>query len=200
MNLYLVRHGETQANCDGVYCGVSDVPLTARGRRQAAQVARQLAGVRFDRVLASGLRRTQETAQILCPDSPPECRPIWNEMDFGEWELRHHRDLRREDAIRYRAWCDDWQQTVPPGGESFPAFSRRVAGAAGELARENPAGTLLLVGHQGVLSLLLAVLLGLPPAGMWHFTFRQDAYSRLRFADGFCVVTCLNDGGRQPDR
>ncbi len=200
MNLYLVRHGETQANYDGVYCGISDLSLTQNGRWQARHVAWQLAEVPFHRILVSGLRRTRETAQILRPDRQPECWPDWNEMHFGEWELRHHHDLRRDDPERYGAWCDDWQHTVPPGGESFQDFSRRVTDATGRLIGDEQPGNTLLVAHQGVLSILLATLLGLPPDAMWHFAIHQNAFSQVTLTGGFCVLTCLNDSGRKTVR
>ncbi|WP_213989564.1 adenosylcobalamin/alpha-ribazole phosphatase [Sodalis sp. dw_96] len=197
MNLYLVRHGETQANYDGVYCGLSDISLTQNGRWQSQHVAWQLSEVPFDRILVSALRRTRETATILRPDQQPESSPEWNEMAFGEWELRHHHDLRRDDPERYRAWCDDWQHAVPPGGDSFQDFSRRVMDATKRLIDDPQTGNILLVAHQGVLSILLATLLGLPPDAMWHFRFRQNAFSQVTLTDGFCVVTCLNDSGRK---
>lgn len=65
MELYLVRHGQTQANLDGVYCGSSDLALTALGEQQADAVAAQLAGVSFDVVYTSGLQRTHQTAQRI---------------------------------------------------------------------------------------------------------------------------------------
>ncbi|HEY0208193.1 histidine phosphatase family protein [Acerihabitans sp.] len=202
MNLYLVRHGETQANRDGVYCGLSDLALTPKGRVQARRVARQLAGVTFGRVLTSRLQRSIETAGIICPSAPPEAWPEWDEMDFGEWELRHHHDLRTQDPRRYAAWCDDWQHVAPPGGEGFQTFARRVGQAAARLGEQDGAHAILLVAHQGVLGVLLATLLGLPPSAMWHFPFRQDAYTRVTLNDGFCVLNHLNDSGRatRPDR
>ncbi|XBS68157.1 histidine phosphatase family protein [Acerihabitans sp. KWT182] len=84
-----------------------------------------------------------------------------------------------------------------PGGEGFQDFSRRVIDATARLTDDDPAGNTLLVAHQGVLSILLATLLGLPPDAMWHFTFRQNAYSLVTLTKGYCVVTCLNDSGRK---
>ncbi|WP_413738885.1 histidine phosphatase family protein [Sodalis sp. RH21] len=196
MNLFLVRHGETQANCDGVYCGASDLPLTQRGRWQAHRVAWQLAEIRFDRILISRLKRSRETAQILRPQVEPECWAQWDEMDFGEWELRHHRDLRLDDAERYAAWCDDWQHVLPPGGEGFQSFSQRVVAATGRLRGQEQPGDILLVAHQGVLGIVLATLLGLPPTAMWHFPFQQDAFTQVSLDEGFCVLKHVNDSGR----
>lgn len=196
MNLYLARHGETQANVDGVYCGSSDLPLIPQGRFQAHHIAWQLAAIPFQQVLTSTLTRARETAGIVCPHIPLEPSADWDEMHFGAWELRHHRDLRAQDAERYAAWCSDWRQVTPPGGEGFQTFAERVSRAAGRLEKEARHDTILLVAHQGVLAVLLATLLRLPPAALWHFSFRHDAYTRLELRQGFCVIKRLNDSGR----
>ena len=65
MELYLVRHGQTQANLDGVYCGSSDLALTSLGEQQAKAVEAQLASLSFDAVYTSRLRRTQQTARHI---------------------------------------------------------------------------------------------------------------------------------------
>ncbi len=57
---------------------------------------------------------------------PVQIIPELNEMFFGDWEMRHHRDLMQEDAENYSAWCNDWQHAIPTNGEGFQAFSQRV--------------------------------------------------------------------------
>lgn len=196
MNIYLVRHGETQANVDGVYCGASDLALTPRGQWQAHRLAGQLADISFDRLITSSRRRTQQTAQILRPQMAPECWPELDEMNFGQWELRHHRELKQQDVERYAAWCADWQNTMPPNGEGFQAFSRRVVAVTARLRELEEVNNTLLVAHQGVLGIILATLLGLPPAAMWHFIFRQDAFTQISLNEGFCVLKHANESGR----
>ena len=58
--VYLVRHGETQANRDGVIQGQLDTVLNARGEEQARMVANALGGVGFTRAYSSDLRRASE--------------------------------------------------------------------------------------------------------------------------------------------
>ena len=88
-------------------------------------------------------------------------------MFFGDWEMRHHRDLQREDAQNYAAWCADWQHAAPTNGESFQRFARRVSEFIPTLTDCRHLDHLLIVGHQGVLSLLTALLLQMPAAAMW---------------------------------
>ena len=114
MRLWLIRHGETQANVDGLYSGHAPTPLTARGIEQAQNLHTLLHDVSFDLVLCSELERAQHTARLVLSDRqhPVHIIPELNEMFFGDWEMRHHRDLMQEDAENYSAWCNDWQHAI----------------------------------------------------------------------------------------
>ena len=105
MRLWLIHHGETQANIDGLYSGHAPTPLTARGIEQAQNLHTLLHGVSFDLVLCSELERAQHTARRVLSDRqlPVQIIPELNEMFFGDWEMRHHRDLMQEDAENYSA-------------------------------------------------------------------------------------------------
>lgn len=128
MRLWLVRHGETEANVAGLYSGHAPTPLTEKGIGQAKTLHTLLRHAPFDRVLCSELERARHTAQLVLEgrDTPQHILPELNEMYFGDWEMRHHRDLTHEDAESYAAWCTDWQNAVPTNGEGFQAFTRRV--------------------------------------------------------------------------
>ncbi|ASG63874.1 alpha-ribazole phosphatase [Kluyvera genomosp. 3] len=193
MKLWLVRHGETEANVAGLYSGHAPTPLTAKGQQQAQRLGEMLRQVPFDHALCSGLERTQHTARLLLGERniPLTANPLLNEMFFGDWEMRHHRDLQVEDKENYAAWCADWQHAAPTNGEGFPDFSRRVADFANELAHY-PYQNLLIVSHQGVLSLLTARLLGMPTASMWHFRIDHGAWSVIDFTPEFTTLRVLN--------
>lgn len=121
-------------------------------------------------------------------------------MFFGDWEMRHHRDLQREDAENYAAWCADWQHAAPTNGESFQNFARRVSEFIPTLTDCRHLDHLLIVGHQGVLSLLTALLLQMPAAAMWHFPIAHGAWSLLEIRDDFTTLRVLNSqpsGGRK---
>ncbi|MFW5400745.1 adenosylcobalamin/alpha-ribazole phosphatase [Yersinia sp. 1252 StPb PI] len=200
MRLFLVRHGQTEANLRGVFCGLTDLALTPQGVEQAGWVADWLADVDFCQGVSSQLLRARHTADIILAghrvsaDSDGQL----NEMNFGDWEMRHHHDLQREDPDAWAQWVADWQQASPTGGESFPQFSARVEEviqplllASGTSPQSND-NNRLLVAHQGVLSLMLARLLAMPAAAMWHFHFDQGAYSVLEIHDGFVTLRAFN--------
>lgn len=83
--LWLVRHGETQENVDGILQGHLQGHLTQRGIEQAASLRETLRGTHFDAFLASDLRRTMHTAEILQPavGLPIQPMPLLRERDWG---------------------------------------------------------------------------------------------------------------------
>ncbi|HDL7732822.1 adenosylcobalamin/alpha-ribazole phosphatase [Yersinia enterocolitica] len=205
MRLFLVRHGQTEANLRGVFCGLTDLALTPLGVEQAGDIASWLADVAFADGVSSQLLRARHTADIVLAGHPLNAgiNDQLNEMNFGEWEMRHHHDLQREDPDAWAAWVTDWQQASPTGGESFIQFSDRVESVVQSLLSTNSHQTnrhqtnnhdnnQLLVAHQGVLSLMLARLLAMSAAAMWHFHFEQGAYSVLEIHDGFVTLRAFN--------
>ena len=194
MRLWLVRHGETEANVAGLYSGHAPTPLTERGIAQAQTLGTLLRNVPVDNVLCSDLERARHTTQLILAERevPVRNMPELNEMFFGDWEMRHHRDLAREDAENYAVWCNDWQNATPTNGEGFQAFSRRVERFIAQLADYKACQNLLVVSHQGVLSVLIARLLSMPAAAMWHFRVEQGCWSAIDFCDDFAVLKVLN--------
>ena len=194
MRLWLVRHGETEANVAGLYSGHAPTPLTERGIAQAQTLGTLLRNVPVDNVLCSELERARHTTQLILGDRevPVRNMPELNEMFFGDWEMRHHRDLAREDAENYAVWCNDWQNATPTNGEGFQAFSQRVERFIAQLADYKTCQNLLVVSHQGVLSVLIARLLSMPAAAMWHFRVEQGCWSAIDFCDDFAVLKVLN--------
>ena len=194
MRLWLVRHGETEANVAGLYSGHAPTPLTERGIAQAQTLGTLLRNVPVDNVLCSELERARHTTQLILGDRevPVRNMPELNEMFFGDWEMRHHRDLAREDAENYAVWCNDWQNATPTNGEGFQAFSLRVERFIAQLADYKTCQNLLVVSHQGVLSVLIARLLSMPATAMWHFRVEQGCWSAIDFCDNFAVLKVLN--------
>ncbi|EAR7911258.1 adenosylcobalamin/alpha-ribazole phosphatase [Salmonella enterica] len=194
MRLWLVRHGETEANVAGLYSGHAPTPLTEKGIGQAKTLHTLLCHAPFDRVLCSELERARHTARLVLEgrDAPQHILPELNEMYFGDWEMRHHRDLTHEDAESYAAWCTDWQNAVPTNGEGFQAFTQRVERFISRLDAFSDCQSLLIVSHQGVLSLLIARLLAMPAASLWHFRVEQGCWSAIDICEGFATLKVLN--------
>ncbi|KAF8350534.1 phosphoglycerate mutase-like protein [Amanita rubescens] len=65
LRIYLVRHGETDANRQGVIQGQLDTQLNKLGKRQAELVASRFRSRSFDVAFTSDLRRATRTAEII---------------------------------------------------------------------------------------------------------------------------------------
>ena len=98
MRFILVRHGETPWNVTGQYQGQADIPLSERGRAQAAALGKRFESIHVDEIFSSPLQRAYDTAR---PISEATGRPIHvvdglKELDFGQWDKRRKcRALRR---------------------------------------------------------------------------------------------------------
>ncbi|KMJ44025.1 alpha-ribazole phosphatase [Xenorhabdus khoisanae] len=191
MRIFLVRHGQTQANIDGVFCGKTDLPLTEVGVKQAQQLAIALKNITFQSVHCSKKQRAHQTAQIISSSGIQNDSRL-NELDFGAWELRHHENIAKEDPQAWSRWLVDWQQGCPPEGESFRHFAERVKEYTEELRSDAVSVNRLIVAHQGVLGLLLAGLLKLPVTAMWSFPFQQGTYSIVDNHAGFIILRAFN--------
>jgi len=129
MTIYLIRHGKTLANEQHLYCGSTDLPLTEAGREELKEKHYAIKNVRF---LTSGMKRTNETLQILFGDVPFEVDPRFREVDFGIFEMHSYEELKC--TSDYQAWLmGDNDANIPPMGESGSQMRKRVLEAFEEI-------------------------------------------------------------------
>ena len=191
--LFLVRHGEPLLPDDGLFLGQSDVPLSPRGREEAAELARALATIPFSFVYSSDLIRATETAQILVGSRPLAIltQPHLREVALGDWELRRRRDVAREEPEAYMARGRDPLGFRPPGGESFQDLANRSLPLLQDIMGEGDRDS-LVVTHAGVLRLFFADFLNFPPEQLFSIAFDYASLSLLRQERGRVTILCLN--------
>ena len=153
--IYLMRHGDvTYFDDSGRSIDPETVPLNENGRAQATAAGEAFAqqGVRFDRVIVSGLRRTVETAQRVLAATGQrielEVQPAWEEIRGGRLGAMPHEQI--EDAF-----LRIFDGVVPEttrflGGESIGELLERVLPALAALRADTSWDTALLVLHGGV--------------------------------------------------
>src|SRR5437660_12621225 len=93
--VYLARHGETAWSISGQHTGLTDIPLTERGERNARSLAERLRGLSFARVFTSPLRRARRTCELAGFGTAP-VDPDLVEFDYGACEGRTTADIREE--------------------------------------------------------------------------------------------------------
>ncbi|HEV2248986.1 MAG TPA: histidine phosphatase family protein [Candidatus Limnocylindria bacterium] len=157
--LYLVRHGESEANAAAVFAGQTDSPLTARGREQAAVVASALRPVHFDRIVSSTLSRTRDTAAKIAAGRgiPVETFADLQEIDLGEAAGKPFDEVRGLPGYE-RDGFHQW-----PGGESLEQVVERAMRVIDRLVAEGPGTTICIVGHGGVTRILVSKFMDVLP-------------------------------------
>ena len=93
MELYLIRHGESEANSTDTHSGWSPVNLTPLGEAQAAQTGALLSGTTFDRIFVSDIKRAQQTAHIIFPGRHYTYIPLAREMNNTTMQGKTYADM-----------------------------------------------------------------------------------------------------------
>ena len=127
MNLHLIRHGKTEANEKSLYCGATDLTLSNTGKSELLALKEQgIYPPSADLFFTSGMKRAEQTLDILYGSVPRQTIPQLSEYNFGEFEMKSHDELELRDD--YQNWIfDDSGQTPCPGGESRQDFILRVS-------------------------------------------------------------------------
>lgn len=175
--LDLLRHGETERG--GGFRGSLDDALTAKGWA-SLEAAVEGQGP-WDGIVTSPLQRCAAFAYALARRLELPCTtvPGLSELHFGEWEGRSAADLMVDQAEALgRFWQDPFAYT-PPGGEPLVAFKARIDNALAGLEREQAGKRLLIVGHAGVMRLLLARARGWPDHDLLQVEVAHGALHRV---------------------
>jgi probable phosphoglycerate mutase len=110
--VYLARHGETAWSLSGQHTGLTDLPLTERGERNAGHLKQRLQGLTFAKVFTSPLQRARRTCELAGFGTVAQIDPDLLEWNYGEYEGQRTAEIRaqRPDWQLFRDGC--------PGGES----------------------------------------------------------------------------------
>lgn len=187
MELYLVRHGQTEWNRLGRLQGRSDIPLNEAGREAARETGEKLANINFSVIYSSPLKRAAETAELIRGNRkiPLRTDDRLLEMAFGVWEGCQMRGMEtKEDGEMVRRFFEEPEAYVPPrGGESFEELCRRTDSFLNELRqKEKPDAAVLIVAHGALLKGLQLHPLGRPLKEYWSGGVQKN-----------CSVTVLEE-------
>jgi probable phosphoglycerate mutase len=153
-----MRHAEVAYfEADGRPVAPEAVSLTREGEDQARATHGALAGVRFDRVVTSGLPRTLETARIVAPDSEPETWPDLRELESGRLGEIPEDDVEQAFTGVFSAVVPE--ETRFLGGETIGSLFDRVLAALDRLLADESWDQLLAVLHGAVNRAILSYAL-----------------------------------------
>ncbi|MFZ4677174.1 MAG: histidine phosphatase family protein [Nodosilinea sp.] len=163
LNLYLLRHGETEASRTGGYVGFTDVDLTPEGLAMAEAFAEKYKHLPWQAIFASPLKRTVATATPIAKavGLNIQLRNGLKEMFFGEWEGLSLEEVKARHDKDYNNWMTEPAWNPPTGGETGMQVASRAAMVIAEIENQFIEGNVLVVSHKTTIRLMLCSLLGI---------------------------------------
>ena len=158
MKLYLVRHGQTEANLNRTHSGWGDVCLTEKGREQARRIGKTLEKIDFDKIYTSDLSRAVETGRLALPDREAELCKTVREINVGNLARRPIADCEAEYGEEY-IHNRKTHNYKPYGGESYEEFRSRVRSFL-EMMENSPYEKVAAFCHGGFIHTALDVVMG----------------------------------------
>ncbi len=169
--VHFIRHGDTEASGDGVFCGDLDIPLSPSGAAQAEALAGIVSRLGIAAVYASPKLRARTTAEPTCRALGLEARfeEGLREIGYGRWEGRHEKEIRETEPDAFAAWSRDPATHSPPGGESGFTIAARALPVVERLAQAHAGEDVAVFSHKATIRIITCVLLGVP---LLHFRDR----------------------------
>ena len=165
----IVRHGQSKSNEGGYLAGITDVPLSELGKRQAKAVSEYiLKSYNVDVIYSSPLERACNTIKGVADELnlPIIKEPDLSEFDFGEWEGLTLERIKTDFDDGYGKWAKDPGVVVPQGGESMAHLQERVVKKLKEIGIKEDGKTVLIGAHSSVIRALQCYVQGLPISKM----------------------------------
>jgi alpha-ribazole phosphatase len=195
MDLYLIRHGETEWTKAGLYQGWADVNLNDTGLKQASLIAGYLTNKHIECVISSTLSRARDTAaviseRLLCPLMFDE---RLKEVNVGKWEGKSWKEIAASYSDFLKDWFLDNVNKPMPGGESYAQLGQRVASVLEDIisrCRE----TVAVVTHGAVIKTMICQVMGIDLSKRLLFEIDPGSISLIRcdVKKLKCKVTSLN--------
>ena len=174
----LIRHGEPVGGRK--YRGQIDDPLSDKGWAQMRKAVADYSS--WDVIISSTLSRcidfARELGQRTGIDVKAESRLM--EIGFGEWEGRTASELEQEDPGQVQRFLSDPLNNTPPGAETLPEFETRIIGAWNDVLQQHYGQHVLLVGHAGMMRMIIRHVLDMPIERMYSIQVANAAITRIR--------------------
>jgi broad specificity phosphatase PhoE len=186
--VYLARHGNTAWTHTGQHTGLTDLPLTTDGERNAVRLGERLNGLKFAKVFTSPLRRASRTCELAGFGACAEVDP-----DLVEWNYGQYEGLTSAEILQKHP---EWQlfRDGAPGGESPAQIGERADRVVQRI--RSVAGDVLLFSSGHFIRVLTARWLALAPGtGGRYFLLNPASLSALSYEHNLSrpVIRLWND-------
>ncbi|GGG81492.1 histidine phosphatase family protein [Edaphobacter dinghuensis] len=188
VELWLIRHGETEWSLNRKHTSRTDVGLTERGRQRAEELRDYLAGTKFAAVFSSPMKRALETCAIAGFGDVAKVDEDLREWDYGIHEGRTTEEIRAE----MPGWSV-WENEIV-GGEAIEKVGVRADGVIERALKAGSGGRVALFAHAHILRVLAARWVGLNARDGRLFALRTGSVSVLGWERETRVIESWNRG------
>lgn len=196
LNIYLVRHGETDHNRGLLLQGVNDIELNESGLVQAKLVGKRLERYEIQRIYCSDLLRAVKTAEIIAGGTGGKIvtDPLLREIDMGKWEGADWEQIRLRYPQYYLEWSKHLIDMPYPGGESGKDVYNRVQRSLKSIVTSG-LKNVVVVTHGGVIKVLISTFLEMGLEKRFLVSIDNCSISWIQYnetSNNF-NVQCVND-------
>jgi phosphoserine phosphatase len=191
--LFLIRHGETQANIEQRYQGQGESHLSELGIEEAEELSKFLSSENLSAIYSSTLSRSYETGRIIAKPHKLDVTKIdgLKERHYGVWEDMKFDEIRDKYPDIYSRWLIDPAKTIIPEAETLEAMQMRGVAAIEKLIEKHKGKTFCVVGHGGLNRGILFHYMNIDLNNFWRI--RQDnTCINIIELDKAPIITLLN--------
>ncbi|KAB2328594.1 histidine phosphatase family protein [Cytobacillus depressus] len=173
LNVYVIRHGETEWNTQKRMQGRLDSSLTEKGIKDARSLGERLKDTDFVRIISSPSTRAMETAKLVSRKNPKliETDERLMEIHLGDWQGKVEGDIQIEYPEEFHAFWNQPELYKSLDGENFFDVKKRIADFFMELVKSPPTGNVLVVTHGVVIKALYLLCRNKPIEEIWSPPF-----------------------------
>lgn len=194
--IILTRHGHVDGIDPPRFRGQHPLPLTGRGREEAAMVARRIAAQwRPAAVLTSPLERCVVTGETIAEACGAPCTATDDlmDLDYGDWQWKTHEEVKARWPRDYALWHSAPHLLRFPSGDALQDIVARSANVFRRVIQDHPGETVVLVGHDSVNRALLLQLLDQPLAAYWRLAQDPCCINVITYDGERLRIGCIND-------
>lgn len=195
LDLYFVRHGETEWNKAGRMQGRLDSNLTDKGLENAERLGEYLRETQFDEIISSPSSRTIQTAEKLAGSTAAiRTDERLMEIHLGQWQGKTGDEIKMLFPEQYGYYWNEPEKFENPEGETFLDVKTRLAGFLQELMENRSSGKILIVTHAVVIKTAVMLANKVTVNEIWEPPFiHGTSLTHMKYRDGVLELVLAGD-------
>lgn len=198
VNIYLLRHGQTNLNRDGKYQGAIDKEINEFGKQQAELLGARLKKYNIDIIYSSDLKRVVQTSKIINKyiNTDIVTKEELREINMGEWDTLSIEERYIKDEKYAKEWSKHIEDLPYPGGECGGDVCERAIKVIDQVISEKYKNV-AIVTSGGTIAILLSKFMGLEQNNRFNMEIDNCSISIVKYNDNSQKITvkCINDTG-----